>query len=56
MRTLAMISALATQPGPGYEAAAEIVRGLQAGQHYTTDRAAMTASLTDDGIAEVERR
>ncbi len=56
MRTSAIISGPASQSGPGPEAAAEIARGLQVSQHYNADRAAMTASLTDDGIAVIERK
>lgn len=56
MRHSALISGPAPQSEDGnwHKAAADAVRALRAGMHYTADRAAMTASLTDSGITEIE--
>jgi preprotein translocase subunit SecA len=55
MRHSALISGPASQPAEGHKAAAEAVRGLRS-EHFTADRAAMTASLTDAGVTAVEDR
>ena len=54
MRHSALVSGSASEPAEGHQAAAEAVRGLRPGEHFTADRAAMTASLTDDGVTAVE--
>ncbi len=54
MRHSALVSGPASQPSEGHEEAAEVVRGLRSGEHFTADQAAMTASLTDDGVTAVE--
>lgn len=56
MRTSAIVCGPTSQPAQLHKAADEIARGLQVGQHYTADRAAMTASLTEDGIAAIEQK
>jgi preprotein translocase subunit SecA len=55
MRTPALISGTVEQSERQCKAAGEIADRLRAGLHYTADRATMTASLTDGGIAAIER-
>jgi preprotein translocase subunit SecA len=55
MRLPALISGPAPKSDErDWHAAAGAARTLNAGMHYTADRAAMTATLTDGGIAEIE--
>jgi preprotein translocase subunit SecA len=54
MSSSALLSAPASKPVEGHKAAAQMVRALRSGTHYTADRATMTTSLTDGGIAAVE--
>lgn len=54
MRASTLISVPAPQPAAGPTVAAEIARRLRPGAHYTADRAAMIASLTDGGISAIE--
>ena len=54
MRQSALVSGPAPQSAEGHKAAAEVARSLTPGEHFTADRTAMTANLTDGGIAVVE--
>jgi preprotein translocase subunit SecA len=54
MRLSALVSGPTPQPAEGHKAAAEVARSLTPGEHFTADRAAMTANFTDGGITAVE--